>query len=86
MRYVYRRERFGVIYIFLLDRDLPANIDSSTAAEGLRPIVRPDSDLITFLQLDMQAANSNGVMTLSKESLHGRRLQSSKTILGRSRP
>lgn len=73
-------------YIFLLDRDLPADIDSSTAAEGLRPMACPDSDLITLLQLDMQAANSNGVMTLSKASLHERRLQSSKTIPRRLRP
>ena len=53
--------------MFALDRDLRADINSSAAAKGLRPMLCPDSNVITFLQLDMQAANSKGVMTSSKE-------------------
>ena len=46
-------------YIFLLDRDLPADIDSSTAAEGIRPMACPDSDLITLLQLSADSRLSD---------------------------
>ena len=69
-------------YIFLPDQKLLIGINSSTAAEDLYPIIYPNLYLITILQLDIQVTN---IINLSKESLHERRPQSSKTILGRSR-